>query len=1104
MADQTCSDGPVVNVSISPAPPLFSHADDASEGRASVLVSTSEVDESTRKHPVWTSRWFDPSDGHTAASIWSPQTLDSTTASSGDLLPAMLQPMTVSLPQASQSDSATPSCLTNETYGILTATAAHEEGNAAASASPALSITADHSITLSPSLSAQQPRHKTRPIRPPHFPSADSQAPALITPVTSGTLLVAFASPTVNLASSPSSVNQSPPHSPPPRSISSTATASPFASTTIVKSANASRLLSRLTPTITFLHPYASALSSRPGNGVATHWSNSSTFSKYFNFTLAAATTLVLSPTMALSFSSDFPTVLTSGTAPAVPLVNPPIPTLSDNTILPTTTNLADFSPDSSSIFVCGGNPFKPSEYTCYDDSTLCPVRGGSRFEVCGGSCYNPGLYGCVDNALQPIVGGQLPDGSTPTHTMAVPVTQWPSSLPTPPASTSARTTSRSSSTFSTSTRSSSSSLSSSTSSSSTSASSSSSSTSTSASSSSSSSSTAAAAPSNDSSRLSTGQIAAIATTTASAFILLVFAGAFLFRRRQRKLAQPTQQYPELAYLYDPPVPGSNNPSGGPGAVGVFGVGGPGRNGGDNGGAAPGNAEAWRGATLSALGATLRGGGSSTSLINPAENPPVMHAADANGSASGSSHAALLAASSSADGGSGTPTPGSAVGGDGAVTPAASRTGRAGAVDEASPFLGVAGAAGSSRDSSRERSMERSTGSAERDQQQGGDPTWEDIDRELEARLHQRQMEETRQRRELARAFLLQAKERQEQRLPQLNREEPTSSSGDPAIAAATAAVTAGGAAITGASRSQSTSPQRQLSQREQWWQASPRNSPPPTQPSPPAAAHPVSSTPAYQPIYPPISPTYPVSGPILTSQHIEQNRIQQAQHSHHAARRAASPPQANPNTKPNAYPTFHRPRPSYPPPHWPQSHQATYNQLHGNSPAVSSSQANPAYFNQPTSYSPPHRRPQGPRSYHIPQDANAANRPRAYSQPQPPAVQNSPPRSLNQRNSPRSIPRRGSAGAVGAAAGYSTIPEEPQSLHQIMHQMNALDEEESSGDDGEAVHFLGVRRELSVRNGAVTPSSDGGSVNEGRNGGVTSGGAGGGRGREEGAYWVD
>ncbi|KAK1750367.1 hypothetical protein QBC47DRAFT_438686 [Echria macrotheca] len=45
---------------------------------------------------------------------------------------------------------------------------------------------------------------------------------------------------------------------------------------------------------------------------------------------------------------------------------------------------------------LCGGAPYWSSDYTCYDDSVLCPVSYGIPTFPCGGACYHREMYRCV------------------------------------------------------------------------------------------------------------------------------------------------------------------------------------------------------------------------------------------------------------------------------------------------------------------------------------------------------------------------------------------------------------------------------------------------------------------------------------------------------------------------------------------------------------------------------------------------------------------------------------------------------------------------------------------------------------------------------------
>lgn len=57
----------------------------------------------------------------------------------------------------------------------------------------------------------------------------------------------------------------------------------------------------------------------------------------------------------------------------------------------------------------CGDAQYYPSEYTCFDDSTLCPILFGLPNQPCNGGCYAPEMYKCDSGKL-----GLLPEPETP------------------------------------------------------------------------------------------------------------------------------------------------------------------------------------------------------------------------------------------------------------------------------------------------------------------------------------------------------------------------------------------------------------------------------------------------------------------------------------------------------------------------------------------------------------------------------------------------------------------------------------------------------------------------------------------------------------------
>ncbi|KAK7539738.1 uncharacterized protein J3D65DRAFT_293286 [Phyllosticta citribraziliensis] len=205
------------------------------------------------------------------------------------------------------------------------------------------------------------------------------------------------------------------------------------------------------------------------------------------------------------------------------------------------------FDPNDSDVYVCGSIPFVPAQYTCYANNVLCPVLNGKRLVPCGESCYDPTIYGCGDGGLEQIHSGRLPNGSPATNTVPLGVSAWPTGVPIPTPERSLRSSSSSSS--------------SSTSSSTTSESSSSTLIRTSSSllpttsQPAATNGTMASAPADSS--LSGNQIAAIAASTSSAVLICAVVVLLLFRRHasKRKLLSQKQVYPEVAFLYDPPVP---------------------------------------------------------------------------------------------------------------------------------------------------------------------------------------------------------------------------------------------------------------------------------------------------------------------------------------------------------------------------------------------------------------------------------------------------------------------------------------------------------------------------------------------------------------------
>ncbi|KAF7305640.1 hypothetical protein HMN09_00817600 [Mycena chlorophos] len=52
-------------------------------------------------------------------------------------------------------------------------------------------------------------------------------------------------------------------------------------------------------------------------------------------------------------------------------------------------------------LLSCGEAQYNYTEYTCFDDTTLCPVQSGIRTLDCNGACYDPNKYTCSNTTLE-------------------------------------------------------------------------------------------------------------------------------------------------------------------------------------------------------------------------------------------------------------------------------------------------------------------------------------------------------------------------------------------------------------------------------------------------------------------------------------------------------------------------------------------------------------------------------------------------------------------------------------------------------------------------------------------------------------------------------
>ncbi|KAJ7194184.1 carbohydrate binding-domain-containing protein [Mycena pura] len=54
----------------------------------------------------------------------------------------------------------------------------------------------------------------------------------------------------------------------------------------------------------------------------------------------------------------------------------------------------------SGTTEVCGGQLFFPSKYVCYDGNFLCPIANGVATLRCEDACYDPDVYTCTGGNL--------------------------------------------------------------------------------------------------------------------------------------------------------------------------------------------------------------------------------------------------------------------------------------------------------------------------------------------------------------------------------------------------------------------------------------------------------------------------------------------------------------------------------------------------------------------------------------------------------------------------------------------------------------------------------------------------------------------------------
>ncbi|KAJ6571582.1 carbohydrate binding-domain-containing protein, partial [Mycena capillaripes] len=68
----------------------------------------------------------------------------------------------------------------------------------------------------------------------------------------------------------------------------------------------------------------------------------------------------------------------------------------------------------AQSLQNCGTAQYDPTQYTCFNNATLCPIVNGDKYRACGNACFSTTQYNCINatsSFLCPIVNGQATVG---------------------------------------------------------------------------------------------------------------------------------------------------------------------------------------------------------------------------------------------------------------------------------------------------------------------------------------------------------------------------------------------------------------------------------------------------------------------------------------------------------------------------------------------------------------------------------------------------------------------------------------------------------------------------------------------------------------------
>ncbi|KAJ6508127.1 carbohydrate binding-domain-containing protein, partial [Mycena sanguinolenta] len=68
----------------------------------------------------------------------------------------------------------------------------------------------------------------------------------------------------------------------------------------------------------------------------------------------------------------------------------------------------------TQSLQSCGPAQYDPTQYTCFNNATLCPIVNGDEYRACGSACFSTTQYSCINatsSFLCPVVNGHATVG---------------------------------------------------------------------------------------------------------------------------------------------------------------------------------------------------------------------------------------------------------------------------------------------------------------------------------------------------------------------------------------------------------------------------------------------------------------------------------------------------------------------------------------------------------------------------------------------------------------------------------------------------------------------------------------------------------------------